>query len=289
MSTMGSDFMDYMIADVEVVPPAHWQFYDEKFVYLPHSFYASHHKQDHFDVLASSEADEALSRQDFGIPEDKFVFAYFNQLYKLSPEILDVWCSILKRVSNSILWLIRYPTEGEENVLAECRKRGVKMDQIVFSDIASSKEEHLKRCKLAEVFLDTSRCNAHGAALDSLWMGTPMISVRGSTMASRVGASILKAAGLQELVCEDLMSYENLAVELAVNADRYIAIRSSLEEGRESLPLFDTERWVSNLERGFDAMWRRHETGSGPDHIKVVEEEGGSEIISSSSNPSSVE
>lgn len=190
--TLGAEFMDYLIADTEVVPPAHWQCYDEKMIYLPHSFFICDHKQAHQNVLTET----SLSRSSYGIPDDKFVFAYFNQLYKLSPDILDVWCSILKRVPNSLLWLIRFPGEGEENVLAECRKRGVKIEQVVFSDVAP-KEEHLKRCKLADLFLDTSRCNAHSAAVDVLWMGTPLISMRGTTMASRVGASLLTASGLE--------------------------------------------------------------------------------------------
>lgn len=102
LSTMGSDFIDYLISDVEVIPPAHWQFYDEKMLYLPSSFYGCQHKVEYQDVLN----DESLTRSQIDIPEDKFVFAYFNQLYKLSPEILDVWCSILKRVS--VLYIYIY-------------------------------------------------------------------------------------------------------------------------------------------------------------------------------------
>jgi len=267
LGTLGADYIDYLVADTEVVPPAHWQFYDEKMVYLPQSFFVCDHKQTYSEIVK----EDILTRASFGLPDDKFVFAYFNQLYKISPEILDVWCSILKRVPNSLLWLIRFPAEGEENLLMECRKRGVKMEQVLFADVAT-KEDHLRRSRVADVFLDTSRCNAHSAAADVLWMGTPVITIRGTTMASRIGASLLKATGLEELICDDLTDYENLAVELAVDENRFIALRSKLEDNRESLPLFDTESWVKNLEKGYVAMWRRHESGSAPDHIQVVED-----------------
>merc|ERR1711988_673028 len=131
---------------------------------------------------------------------DKFIFCNFNQLYKIDPEIFDVWCSILKRVPNSVLWLLRFPPLGEENIRAEARKRGIEDNQIYFSNV-SPKDEHIRRGGLADLFLDTPQCNAHTTGCDILWAGTPMVTLVGHKMATRVGASTLTAAGCKELVC----------------------------------------------------------------------------------------
>ena len=114
--------------------------------------------------------------------------------------IFDVWMRILKRIPNAVLWLLRFPPVGEENILKEARERGVRSDQIIFSDVVS-REEHVKRGVLADLFLDTVLYNAHTTACDILWGGTPLLTMTGDKMASRVGASILRAAGLNELVC----------------------------------------------------------------------------------------
>lgn len=175
---------------------------------------------------------------------------------------------------NSVLWLLRFPPHAEANLRAEARKRGITAaDQLVFSD-AAPKAEHIRRGRLAEVCLDTAVVSGMSTGCDILWSGTPAVTVRGSTLASRVGASLLTACGLQELVCESLVEYENLAVALAIDDDKYMRLRTRLEGGREEMPLFDTRRWVANLEAGFGAMWERHEAGLPPDHIDVKDTMG---------------
>ena len=138
------------------------------------------------------------ARSAYAIPEDKYVFACFNQIYKIDPHTFDTWMSVLKRVPNSVLWLLRFPPVGEANVRREARARGVRDDQIHFTDVAS-KEEHVKRGYLADLFLDTPQCNAHTTGCDILWGGTPMVTLLGHKMATRVAASELRAAGEIEL------------------------------------------------------------------------------------------
>ena len=176
---------------------------------------------------------------------------------------------MLKRVENSILWLLRFPPEGEQKLLEEARKQGVRDDQIVFSDVVN-REEHIKRGFLADLFLDTTVCNAHTVATDTLWTGTPMITMKGNKMASRVGASILRAAGLEtELVVESLADYEELGVSLADDSDRLYQMRQHLENTRRSSAAFDTKRWVKNFEQGLHRVWKIVDAGMPPDHITV--------------------
>lgn len=268
--TMSADYIQYMIVDKIVIPkdPVYRNAYTESLVRLPHSYFVNDHKQSAQDVL---DPDKCPTRAVYNVPEDKFVFCNFNQTYKIDPGIFDVWCNILKRVPNSILWLLRFPALSEVNVRAEAEARGIGRHRIHFTDIAP-KDEHLKRGYLADLFLDTPECNAHTTGCDILWGGTPMITLLGKKMACRVAASLLTAAGLPELVTHTKEEYEELAVTLALDMDKLWELRKRLEDGRETCPLFDTRRWVKNAEEGYNMIWQRHEQGKPPGDIDVADQ-----------------
>lgn len=267
--SMGADYIDYIVSDRTVIPIELSGFYSEKQLNLPHCYLVSDHLQSSPTVNSS----DAPSRSQYGISDDKFVFCNFNQLYKIDPKTFDVWMNLLKRVNNSVLWLLRFPPAGEMNILREARKRGVREEQIVFTDVAS-RDEHIRRGFLADLFLDTAVYNAHSTAFDILWSGTPLITLKGEKMASRVAASILSSVGLEkELVCSSLAEYEELAVNLAEDSEKLFSMRTHLENSRRSCAAFDTKRWVRNFELGLISVWKRQEQRLPPDHINVTDEE----------------
>jgi hypothetical protein len=164
----------------------------------------------------------------------------------MDPEIFDTWCNILKRVPNSALWLLRFPAAGETRVRSHAAARGVRPDQIVFTDVAM-KNEHIRRSQLADLFLDTPLCNAHTTGTDILWAGLPMITLPLEKMATRVAGSLCVATGLgEEMIVSSMKEYEERAVELALNPAKLQALTNKLKEVRMSCPLFDTARWVSS-------------------------------------------
>jgi protein O-GlcNAc transferase len=123
---------------------------------------------------------------------------------------------VLKRVPNAILWLLRFPAAAEMNLLREAKKQGIREDRIVFSDLCP-REEHIRRGYLADLFLDTPLCNAQSTAADILWVGTPLLTLPGEKMASRIAASLLAATGLdKDLVVKnyegELLHEKKLAV-----------------------------------------------------------------------------
>lgn len=264
-ASMGAEYVQYMIADAIAVPKDRGQYYSEKIVRMPHSYFVNDHRQSAREVL---DPDRCPSRAAYGLPEDKFVFCNFNQLYKIDPSTFDMWCSILKRVPNSVLWLLRFPPLGEVNIRAEARARGVGDDRLHFTDVAP-KDEHLKRGYLADLFLDTPACNAHTTGCDILWGGTPLLTLKGDKMATRVASSLLTAAGVPELITHNPEEYEELAVALAHDMDRLWELRKRLEAGRDSCALFDTPRWTRNLEAGLSMVWAAHERGMPPADIDV--------------------
>ena len=153
------------------------------------------------------------SRSQYSLSENAVVFCNFNQLYKIDPPTLESWIRILKRVPNGVLWLLRFPAAGEANVLATATKLGLPQGKIIFSNVAT-KEEHVRRGRLADLCLDTPICNGHTTGMDVLWAGTPVLTLPLKTLASRVAASQLHALGFKELVANSREDYEEKAVWL---------------------------------------------------------------------------
>ncbi|CAG0885402.1 unnamed protein product [Darwinula stevensoni] len=206
------------------------------------------------------------TRQQYGLPESAVVFCNFNQLYKIDPATLQMWVNILKRVPNSVIWLLRFPVVGEANIVAQAAQYGVPAGRFLFSNVAA-KEEHVRRGQLADVCLDTPLCNGHTTGMDVLWAGTPMITLPGETLASRVAASQLTCLGCPELIAKSRQEYEDIAVHLGTDREYLKAIRHKVWKARSESPLFDVKIYASNLERLFLRMWEKHSRGEQPDHI----------------------
>ncbi|KAL3724509.1 hypothetical protein ACJRO7_029651 [Eucalyptus globulus] len=266
--TTGASYINYLVTD-EFVSPFHFShIYSEKLVHLPHCYFVNDYKQKNREVLDSSCHPK---RSDYGLPEDKFIFACFNQLYKMDPDIVNTWCNILKRVPNSALWLLRFPAAGETRLRNYATQRGVQPDQIIFTDVAM-KNEHIKRSALADLFLDTPLCNAHTTGTDVLWAGLPMVTLPLEKMATRVAGSLCLATGVgEEMIVNSLKEYEEKAVSLALNRPKLEDLKSRLKAARLTCPLFDTTRWVRNLERAYFKMWNLHCSGQHPQPFKVTE------------------
>ncbi len=261
-STMGGVFHDYLIGDPIVSPPNHSDHFGEMLALLPHCYHATDYRQ----PIAS----DTPSRADEGLPDDGFVFCCFNKLAKIDPQIFGVWMRILDHVPDSVMWIADGP--GVENLRHEAQARGISGDRLRPRRFADTKAEHLARHRLADLFLDTRVFVAHTTAADALWSGVPLLTCPGETFASRVAASMLEAVGLPELVVPDLESYERRAVDLARNPSVLRAVRAQLRSRRRTWPLFDTPRFVCNLERAYLAMWSRHEIGEEPGMLAVREE-----------------
>jgi protein O-GlcNAc transferase len=260
--TTGADFIDYIITDKIVTPEEHSQYYSEKCVYMPHCYLVN----DHTQPISEKEWKKA----DCGLPESCFVFCSFNQLYKIDPIMFDVWMRILKQVPESVLWLLCGNKTAEENLRREAEARGVKSERLIFAKLLP-KDEHLSRLKLADLGLDTRIYNGHTTTSDALWAGVPVISLQGSHFASRVSSSILSALGVTELITYSIEEYEALAVRLALNALEVNEIRQKIGRNRAGEPLFDTPRFVRNLETAYKEMWKIFLSGDVPREIEVLE------------------
>lgn len=268
---MGADCIPWIILDKTVCTPATRSCYSEAVAYMPHSYFANDYAAAYAEMLQD---DATLpSRASLGLPDDAVVYSCSNQLYKYDPVTWRTWMRILQRVPGSVLWLLRFPPAGQPRLQAEAAACGVDPSRVIFTDVAP-KPQHIARSALADVFLDTLACNAHTTGCDVLWSGCPMVTLPGERMASRVAASLCNATGLgAEMVVGSLQEYEDLAVELGLNAAKRCALRDRLKAARRTAPLFDTTRWVGNLDRLLLRMWEVHVEGRGPHDFEIGEGE----------------
>jgi predicted O-linked N-acetylglucosamine transferase (SPINDLY family) len=254
--TMGADFMDYILADRTVIPERQQGDYAEKVVCLPDSF------QPNDD--ARRIAERTPTRAEAGLPERGFVYCSFNNNYKITPAVFDIWMRLLRKIEGSVLWLRHSSTATADNLRREAGARGIDASRIVFAGQTKRLEDHLARHRLADLFLDTLPYNAHTTASDALWAGLPVVTCLGTTYAGRVAASLLHAVGLPELITQSLEDYEALALRLAMETDTLSAIKAKLARNRATHPLFDTDRYRRHLESAYATMWERYQRGEPP-------------------------
>jgi protein O-GlcNAc transferase len=260
-ATLGASYMDYIIADKVVIPEGEQRFYDEQVVWLPHSYQVNDSKR----AIAKG----APSRAALGLPENGFVFCNFNQSYKLTPDVFACWMRLLKQVDQSVLWLLKARPPFEANLAREAGRHGVDPSRLRFAP-SLPLDQHLARLKRADLFLDSLPYNAHTTASDALWAGLPLLTCRGTAFPGRVAAGLLNAAGLPELITENLADYEHLALQLARDGQMLAGVKQKLADNRLSCPLFDTDLFRRNLESAYLAMWRAWQQSEAPRGFAVT-------------------
>ena len=259
--TMGAEYMDYIVADEIVIPQEHKDFYLEKKVYLPNSYMV-----DDSTRLPSS---KPFSRADFGLPEEGVIFCCFNNSYKFNPPRIASFAKILLSVPHSVLWVSENNASFKKNLLAEFAKLGVPASRIIFAGLVDALEDHLARYRLADLFLDTSPYNAHTTALDSLKAGVPIISLAGKSFASRVGASLLTAIGLPELIAQSEEAFVELASKLGQNPEALKMLKEKLIANYQIMPLFDSKLFCKHLEAAYQEMYRHYTNDLPPSDIYI--------------------
>ena len=243
--TMGSGICDYLVTDRFLTPPGSASDYAESFGLMPNS-YQPHGRRSPIWCKPT--------RREAGLPEAGIVFC-FNQAYKITPEVSDIWCRLLSAVLDSVLWLLEN-IFAAENLRGEAIRRGIDARRLVFT-ANLDQAEHLKRLQLADLVLDTAPFNAHTTASDALWAGVPLVTCPGQTFPSRVACSILCAGGLPELGTDSREAYFDLAYG-ATETARLAEMNTRVAANRLSSPLVDVTTYTSDLERLFRLMLARY-------------------------------
>ncbi len=249
-----SPYHHYIVADDWIIPPDHERYYSERVVRLP-----CYQPNDRKRVVS----DRPASRDEAGLPEGATVFCCFNGLHKLTPFVFDRWMAILAGVPGSVLWLLSADEATHGRLRDRAVQNGIDASRLVFAE-KRGHAEHLARYVLADLFLDTAPYGAHTTASDALWMGVPVLTMSGRCFAARVCGSLVRAAGLPELVCASAAEFVARAVELGRDRDALARYRARLLAGRDSSVLFDTPNTVRGLEALYTGMWQAFQAGDLP-------------------------
>jgi protein O-GlcNAc transferase len=259
--TTGAECMDYILADKTVLPFDQQPFFAEKIVHLPDCY----HVNDATRPISSYVA----PRSDLGPPDQGMVFCCFNQTFKIAAPIFDIWMRLLARVPGSVLWLSEMHELAQANLRREASARGVDPARLIFAPRMDSGADHLARHRAADLFLDTLPYNAHSTTCDALYAGLPVVTCTGATFPGRVATSMLKTAGLPELVTTNLEDYEALALKLATDPVLLSSIRQKLADNRSACRLFDSDRFRHHIEAAYETMWDIYRRGDSPKSFRV--------------------
>jgi protein O-GlcNAc transferase len=240
--TTGAEFIDFILADRIVALTEQQDFFREKIVHLPDCYQAND---------ATRLVPQAPTRAECALPDNGFIFCCFNNNWKITSPVFDIWMRLLQAVPGSALWLLDGP--AADNLRKEAAARGVNSSRLVFAPRLPP-DQHLARHQLADLFLDTLLYNAHTTASDALYAGVPLVACLGRVFQSRVAASLLYAADMPELITRTPNAYENLALELATNPVLLKATRDKLKRNLRTTPLYDSARFRQNIEAAYIAM-----------------------------------
>jgi predicted O-linked N-acetylglucosamine transferase (SPINDLY family) len=230
--------VDYVIADEFLITPEMAEHFTEKPLYLPDTFQINDRQR----LIAAKP-----TRASVNLPDDAFVFVSFNNNFKFTPDLFTVWMNILRRVPNSVLWLVADYPEVRENLYRYAEEAGIDRKRIIFNSRAVP-AEYLARYQLADLFLDTYPFNAGTTASDALWAGLPLLTCAGQTFSSRMAGSLLRAVDLPQLITYNFADYEEKAVALANDPARVASMKRQLVANRLTCALFDSPRFVRNME-----------------------------------------
>jgi len=239
---------DYLLSDSFITPPHASSNYAEQLAILP----ASYQPNDRKRPVA-----KAPSRAECGLPENAFVFCCFNQTFKITADFFNIWMRLLKATPNSVLWLLECNRWAKHNLIEQAALQGIASERLIFAPRVSI-AEHLARHVHADLFLDTLPYNAHTTCSDALWMGLPVLTCVGDTFASRVAGSLLKAAGLDELITYTLADYENKALFLTKNPQALHTMKQKLISEKMTSALFDTASFTRSLEAIYKNIQANH-------------------------------
>ncbi|MEQ9405482.1 MAG: tetratricopeptide repeat protein [Cyclobacteriaceae bacterium] len=258
--SMQSDFYDYMFKDEVVLTPELRPWHNESIAFLPGCHFL------HSELIPS---EKEITRKTYGLPESGFVFGCLNHPRKFNPELLRSWFKILNKTPDSVLWLYGMDKSIiHENIHKLAREEGIDPARIIFCG-REHYSDHYNRMRLIDLFLDTTIYNGHTTCLEALWQSVPVLTVLGDTVSSRMCASFLSAAGLKQLICEDLNEYEEKAVLYGTDREAITQLSEEMHKARKSAKLFDVRAQVHNLEKAYKTMWAKYQNNEQPSDFHI--------------------
>lgn len=211
----------------------------------------------------------APTRAELGLPPQALVLCAFLPALMVDRQSFALWMKLLAALPDAVVWLPPYARQTRLNLIAAATAAGIDSGRLVFQQ-RGSRARMLAAMPLADLFVDTLRFNANHGLVDALRMGVPAVSCAGQNMASRLGGSILRAAGLADCVVESAAALTAKVLQLAQDPQTLLALRARLASQRDTAPLFDPAARVREWESAWSTMVDRHRAGLPPAAFDVV-------------------
>lgn len=248
LGSLGSKRVDFAIVD-EVIAPATAE-WAETLIRLPHTFLL-------YDFRKPPEKTR-VTRREYGLPDDAFVYCAFHQEAKITPDAFALWMEVLRAVPRAVLWFRALPEPVASNLRRAAAAQQVDAARLIFAPFEPrTGGRYFGRHDLGDVLLDARHHNAVTSAGDAFAAGLPLITVQGDAPAARAAGSIARAAGLPNLVAADRAAFVDLAIKLGTQPGMLPRVREQLAASRGRAPLFDTQARVRELENAFRDMMER--------------------------------
>ena len=258
--SLQAPYIPYTFSDGFISTDNNRSNYSEALIQLPHC------------ALINSSmpaSNKKFGKGDFGISEESFVFCNLSFHKKITPLDFDLWMNILEQVKGAVLCLCDGGASlAGTNFKKEAQLRSVDPQRIIVLNKIPM-HDHWARYQVCDLFLDTQVFNAHTVAVEALRQGVPVLTLVGETHNARLGGSLVKAAGLEELICYSKQEYVKKAVRLATDQYHFNEIRQRSNRNLTSTPLFDTSGSVKNLEKAYQKMWKIYQRNDLPHSFSV--------------------
>jgi hypothetical protein len=241
--------LDVPAYPADALPPELAPYFSEKFLHLNSCFIPADRSR--------YAGIPALSRQSQGLPEDAVVFGAFNNSYKITRAMTDIWFDILNEVPASVLWLVDDNPEATASLRRYAAARGLAPERLVFSPRVAT-EPYLGRLRMMDLFLDCFPYNAGSTARDVLQMSTPLLTLSGRSFVSRMAGSLLRQLGLDELVTDSAAAYKASAVAWGLDAAARAALRGRVAQAVAAAPA------AEQFTRALEAALQRAHSGQVP-------------------------
>jgi predicted O-linked N-acetylglucosamine transferase (SPINDLY family) len=236
--------LDYLLCDDFVIPPEHKAAYHPAPLSIARTYQANDSKR---------KIGGPLTRQDVGLPDDKFVLCCFSNHYKVTETMFGAWMLILLKVDHAVLWLAADNPWSHANLRHAAARAGVAPERIVFAE-RTSPELYMSRLRLADLFLDTFPYNAGTIASDAIRMQLPLLTLCGRSFASRMAGSLLSLIGAKEGVTTNITEYIDTAVTLATDQQAYAAYKRHFVGDAWASTAGDIARFTAEFERSLEAL-----------------------------------
>jgi predicted O-linked N-acetylglucosamine transferase (SPINDLY family) len=249
-NTTGMMSIDCWITDAHVDPPGQTdKFCTEELYHLPHTLAVYRPPADSPDI-----SDPPMLRS------GAITFGSFNNLAKLTPQVIELWAQVLRATPKSRLLLQTHALRDEptrQRFVEQFRSHGVAADQVEMRPSAAMRS-YLQAYSDVDIVLDPFPFTGHTVSLHTLWMGVPIVTLAGDRHVARRGVSLLMNLGLPELIAKTHDEYVTIASRLAADPTRLSEWRRALRERIKSSSLMDETAFTRELESAYRSMWRSY-------------------------------